>query len=97
MLLQLWILYLIGVLPVKLLYVFESVVELSKLIWSRDGSELVSPHAAKREEEEKNSCGKEKEKIQTCGFLRLQHSPIFVFIGVSQVCTDIHVSLTKHI
>lgn len=40
--------YLVGMLSVELLYVFQSVVELSKLIWSRDGSELVSPHPAKQ-------------------------------------------------
>lgn len=48
--------YFIGMLSVELLYLFESVVELCKLIWSWDGCKFVSPHSVRQiiQEHEKN-------------------------------------------
>lgn len=48
--------YFIGMLSVELLYLFESVVELCKLIWSWDGWKFVSPHSVRQiiQEHEKN-------------------------------------------
>lgn len=48
--------YFIWMLSVELLYLFESVVELCKLIWSWDGCKFVSPHSVREiiQEHEKN-------------------------------------------
>lgn len=44
--------YLIRVLSVKLLYVFQSVVELCKLIWSGDCTKFIFSHSVIEEKEQ---------------------------------------------